>query len=408
MIRVFSVSALLIVGLSACSLLPSKNPGQSGQTVDVRTVKPSSRTFPPVPKRRPWNAETGEVNLSSVRTVPRRYERFPVSVLKRRPRFYVYDGPSEEPSAPLVEAVAERSGAKTHRVKAGDTLFSLSRAYGVSVRALVTQNDLKEPYTLGIGQTVVIPESREHLVVKGDTIYSLSLRYNLSITELVERNSLQEPYTLFVGQRLELPGAVEQRVLEQQNTENQEVAVRFEEVPQVTEPTVTVSVPAQDTLTVRQATVLPKRRPAPRTATASNAAQRPSVPEPLARSSDRFLRPVQGKIISGFGPKADGIFNDGINIAVKSGTPVRAAENGVVVYAGSRLKGFGQMLLIKHAEGWLTTYAHNSELLVRQGDVVKRGQPVARVGQTGNVDRPQLHFEIRRGEKSLNPVLYLN
>lgn len=117
--------------------------------------------------------------------------------------------------------------------------------------------------------------------------------------------------------------------------------------------------------------------------------------------------PVRGPILSSFGPKEIGYHNDGINIAAKSGSYVRAAESGVVVHAGRKIKGFGRLILIRHSNGWITAYAHNSSILVKKGQAVKRGQAIARVGQSGGVDRPQLHFEMRKGSRAVNPVRYL-
>lgn len=113
--------------------------------------------------------------------------------------------------------------------------------------------------------------------------------------------------------------------------------------------------------------------------------------------------PVNGRVISGFGPKGGGLHNDGLNIAAPRGTPVLAAENGIVVYAGSELRGFGNLLLVNHADGWMTAYAHNEALLVKRGDIVRRGQAIARVGSTGSVDTPQLHFEVRRNSRPVDP-----
>jgi murein DD-endopeptidase MepM/ murein hydrolase activator NlpD len=112
---------------------------------------------------------------------------------------------------------------------------------------------------------------------------------------------------------------------------------------------------------------------------------------------------VRGRVVSDFGPKEGGLHNDGLNLAAPRGSFVRAAENGVVAYAGNELAGFGNLLLVKHADGWTTAYAHNEALLVRRGELVKRGQPIARIGSTGNVAEPQLHFEIRRGKTPVNP-----
>ena len=117
--------------------------------------------------------------------------------------------------------------------------------------------------------------------------------------------------------------------------------------------------------------------------------------------------PVKGRLIAGFGPAGKGLNNDGINIGAPLGTQVRAAENGVVAYAGSELKGFGNLLLIRHADGITTAYAHNQKLLINRGDEVKRGQLIATVGKTGNVDSPQLHFEVRVGTQAVDPMGYL-
>jgi len=121
-------------------------------------------------------------------------------------------------------------------------------------------------------------------------------------------------------------------------------------------------------------------------------------------SGRKFLLPVNGKLTARFGSVSNGLHNDGINIAAPRGTPVRAAQNGVVAYAGNELKGFGNLLLIRHANGWMTAYAHNDVLLVKRGDQVKRGQVIARVGSTGNVATPQLHFELRHNTEAVDPT----
>ncbi|WP_343868144.1 M23 family metallopeptidase, partial [Caenispirillum bisanense] len=131
------------------------------------------------------------------------------------------------------------------------------------------------------------------------------------------------------------------------------------------------------------------------------------VGEPPARAGGRFAWPVKGPVLAGYGPAGPGLHNDGINIAVPTGTPVKASENGVVVYAGNELKGFGNLLLLKHDGGWMTAYAHNSELLVPRGATVKKGDVIAKSGATGNVDRPQVHFELRKGTKAVDPTKYL-
>jgi murein DD-endopeptidase MepM/ murein hydrolase activator NlpD len=129
---------------------------------------------------------------------------------------------------------------------------------------------------------------------------------------------------------------------------------------------------------------------------------------PPKRSSGRFAWPAEGPVISPFGAKPGGLQNDGINIALPKGAPVHAAENGVVAYAGNEIRGFGNLLLIKHDGGWMSAYGHNDRLLVKQGDKVKRGQVIARAGATGAVSSPQLHFELRKAGGAVDPLAYLD
>ena len=120
-----------------------------------------------------------------------------------------------------------------------------------------------------------------------------------------------------------------------------------------------------------------------------------------------FRWPVRGRVIAGFGPTPNGLQNDGINLAVPEGTPVKAAEDGVVSYAGNGLAGDGNLILIRHSNGYSTVYAHAKELLVNRDDQIKRGQVIAHSGQTGNVNAPQLHFEVRKGVTPLDPMRFL-
>jgi murein DD-endopeptidase MepM/ murein hydrolase activator NlpD len=133
----------------------------------------------------------------------------------------------------------------------------------------------------------------------------------------------------------------------------------------------------------------------------------PDLGPPPPRSSQRFLWPVKGQVIVAFGPRNGGLHNDGINIRAARGATVKAAENGVVAYVGNELRGFGNLLLIKHADGWMSAYAHNDAILVKTGDRVRRGQAISQVGSTGNVAQPQLHFELRRGSRAVDPLRYL-
>jgi murein DD-endopeptidase MepM/ murein hydrolase activator NlpD len=139
---------------------------------------------------------------------------------------------------------------------------------------------------------------------------------------------------------------------------------------------------------------------------AEAAPQQQVIPAPADGPGMRW--PVRGKVISEYGPKPNGLKNEGINIAVPEGTGVRAADGGVVAYAGNELKGYGNLVLIRHEGGWVTAYAHAKELFVKRGDIVKRGDVIAKAGQTGSVSSPQLHFEVRKGATAMDPMKFLN
>ncbi|HEY0418989.1 MAG TPA: M23 family metallopeptidase, partial [Acetobacteraceae bacterium] len=157
--------------------------------------------------------------------------------------------------------------------------------------------------------------------------------------------------------------------------------------------------------------------PAPPPAAPSPAAQPAAPPavaaapqapvEPPARGGGRFQWPTSGPIVSDFGPKPDGLHNDGINIGAEKGAPVIAAENGVVAYSGNELRGYGNLLLVRHADGWVTAYAHLDQMLVERGARVKRGEKIGTVGQSGGVTAPQLHFEVRKGSRAVDPRDFL-
>ena len=169
-------------------------------------------------------------------------------------------------------------------------------------------------------------------------------------------------------------------------------------------PSVIASEPAPSPPPAKAQTAAPE--PAPTSGPTRRIARGP-VPEPPPRAGRTFQWPVRGLVLANFGPQPGGLHNDGMNIAAPAGTPVHAADNGVVAYAGNELRGFGNLLLIKHAGGWVSAYAHNDKLLVKRGEEVKRGQTIARVGSTGSVTQPQLHFQLRRGQHAVDPKPYL-
>ncbi len=292
-------------------------------------------------------------------------------------------------------------------VAAGDTLFSLAQMYGTTTDELIRINNLVAPYTLIVGQKLNVPvatqaaavqtisvpaqpttttrvELQEITVAAGDTLYSLSRKYFVPVNDLAVMNNLSAPFTLSVGQKLR--------------------------VPNLSTAPVRSTVSASGTTTVVAGGKTAVTGKAPVTAqTKEKISSDPTqkLPTISARSSSKFSWPVQGKILSGYGAKSDGLFNDGINIAATRGTAVKAAENGVVAYAGNEVKGMGNLIIVQHSGGWMTVYAHLDSMTVRRGTKVSVGQKIGTVGETGKVDQPQLHFEIRKGTKAYNPSSYL-
>lgn len=282
-----------------------------------------------------------------------------------------------------------------YAVQRGDTVFGIARKFEVPLRSVIDANALQPPYTLRVGQTVQVPSQKIHVVEPGNTVYGISRAYGVDLSELVRLNDIPQPYTIAVGQRLVLPTASgSQSAAVPLRAPEPEAGLDAEEPSRA--PTTSETAPA---------TTVPQGQPAP-TATPElpEVAMPAAIPTPPARSGGKFAWPLEGKVISPYGPTTDGLHNDGINIEAPSGAPIRAAENGVVAYVGNELRGFGNLLLIKHADGWVTAYAHTQSFLVKRGDRVTRGQEVARVGRSGNVDRPQLHFEIRKGSRAIDPA----
>lgn len=293
--------------------------------------------------------------------------------------------------------------AGVHIVGTGDNLWTIAERYKLSLQDIVHMNRLAPPYHLQPGQRLRLPPPQSYKVRAGDTLYHISRTFNVSMTELARLNNLSAPYSVAQGRVLRLPsvrggdkaGVATQKAAQQAPTMPARAApkVEAEKLPEV------------------KGAASPKAFPAPTVPTDIATAPPPrpvKIPDTTPpRAGDKFAWPVSGKIISTYGPKKDGLHNDGINIAAARGAPVRAAENGVIVYAGSELKGFGNLILIRHADRWMSAYAHMDHLRVARGQTVKQGDVIGVVGTSGTVTTPQLHFEIRRGTQALNPVIWL-
>lgn len=327
--------------------------------------------------------------------------------------------------APVTRGPVASGCGATVTTYSGDTVYSIARRCNVSVRELIEANRLQAPYQIYPGMVLRVPGgSGEYVVQKGDTLIVVSRKLGVDFQTLARTNGKTAPYTIYVGEKLRVPGAYSapSRTTQASSSNNSGTLVIASPNAQggakapSKAPTTTMSrlpdpEPAQ-TQTAQNAPVVPEARPssAPAQPASQPTAQQqaslpPPPPPPMAGKG--FVWPLRGEVLNEFGPMAKGQHNDGVNIAAPRGTPVKAAENGVVAYVGNELKGFGNLLLIKHADGWMTAYAHNDQLLVHKGEQVRRGQQIATVGSSGNVTQPQLHFELRRGTEAVNPYDYI-
>jgi murein DD-endopeptidase MepM/ murein hydrolase activator NlpD len=309
--------------------------------------------------------------------------------------------------APVIQ-YRQREGAQStgaHTVEKGDTVGNLAERYRLDIRDIMVVNNLQPPYALQPGQRLKLPPPRTYRVRGGDTIYGVSRMFNVSTTQIARLNTLNAPFALSKGQILNLPSVTETPVAIQPQT-----AVSFMPPPVAAGEGVSIPPPVTSGGIIREelappvasGTAIPA--PVPQIARPSLEARVPDITPP--RSSTRFMRPVEGITLSSYGPKPDGLHNDGMNIKAPKGAPVRAAENGVVVYADN-MKGYGNMVLIRHADRWMTAYGHLDNILIERGATVNRGQAIGTVGSSGSVSEPQLHFEVRRGVNALNPEKYM-
>jgi murein DD-endopeptidase MepM/ murein hydrolase activator NlpD len=334
--------------------------------------------------------------------------------------------PPAQPRLETTGTVAPRSVAATHPhggttiiVGTSDTLEVLAQRYHVTPAAILAANGYKGPRTLSPGQQLIIPNAgvatapvaaapatrpvasaatSVHVVNHGDTLAGIAHRNHVSVTELARANNLDANTPLKQGMRLTVPAA---RTAEAAPVAPQPVAT-LQPVPVTTigGSRLAAATPAQPQQTAHLAQANPAPDPV-------EAAPAPKLSETTS-ALPTFRWPVRGKVITGYGAKTNGKSNDGINVAVPEGTPIKAAEDGVVAYSGNELKGYGNLVLVRHSNGYVTAYAHASELLVKRGDTIKRGQVIAKSGQSGEVGSPQLHFEIRKGSTPVDPLQFLN
>jgi len=320
---------------------------------------------------------------------------------------------------------------REYTVRAGDTVYGISRQFNLDSSELVRLNAIPAPYTIQVGQVLRLPSARQGGAPP--TQVAAAPPQAAPPPQRPAAAPAQRPQVAALppaGTAAPPPAAAPRRSIETVELPPQEPAAQPSQQPAAgARPAPPASAAVSPVKKGIDAAELPPPGSAPAAAPAPSQAAPPqttpaappqtqvaALPPPAApapppveakpppRTSSRFAWPLSGGILSAFGPKPGGTHNDGINIGAPKGTPVTAADDGIVAYAGNELRGFGNLLLVRHADGWVTAYAHLDQMLVERGARVSRGQRIGTVGATGNVRGPQLHFEIRQGNRAVDPI----
>jgi murein DD-endopeptidase MepM/ murein hydrolase activator NlpD len=428
----------LAVGLAGCSAdttrfgNPNANPFASrssapsemtGSVQPAPTSRISAQSLPPPPNAsRP--ASVASVGVSGGGNGMGSYTPSPSYSAPPPQPVYAAPPPPPLPAHEVTGSIQHRphpgwswEGGTAVVVAPGETAESLANKYGVPASAIMEANGLRSPRDIRPGQRLVIPKyshtlaaapppaphhhtpvppaepaaasakANVHIVTRGETLMSISRRYHTPVTQIAAANKIAPQTHLKIGDRIFIPG---------QMTASRSAAPP---APKVQAPRVEAQAP--------HPFVTAEAAPTARVAVAGTQATVAAAAPTAAAKALAFRWPVRGRVIATFGQKPNGQRNDGIDLAVPQGTDVRAAEDGIVAYAGNELKGYGNLILIRHENGFVTAYANTSEILVKRNDRVHRGQVIAKSGQTGGVQVPQLHFEIRKGSSPVDPSQYL-
>ncbi len=372
-----SIAALPVLGLAAC--IP-----QVDRPVGYGAQQGTYRGPPPPPRRDEAASGRDEPQGGRYDTQPQDVPGRDTSAVTRLP------APRPAWEARPVSADAKTIPDSVYVVQPGDTLGRVVDRSGASIEAIARANDLGAPYTIRAGQRLTIPGGRYHQVRRGETGIAIARAYGVEWSRIVSANALVEPYVLRADQRIQIPGAPGGGT------------------PSAAERAQAFKLDIDDILTGGEPALASNQAPAkpiatPRRVLPSNAV----VTGPARLASGGFLWPVDGKVVKRFGHGATGERNDGIKIAVPVSTPIHAAADGVVAYVGDGIAALGGLVIVKHGGGWTSVYGHASKLLVQRGQSVKRGQTIALSGDTGFADRPELHFELRKGRTPVDPTTQL-
>lgn len=324
---------------------------------------------------------------------------------------------------------------KIHTVKSGDAIDSIARDLGTTRKDLVEDNDLKAPYVIRPGQKLKGPATTDKAYVaeSGDTLAGVAKRFNVSVSALSKENNLRSGASLKKGQKVVLPDGYKDKgpIRTTVTTPAPRPAAPIGSTTTAQAPTPgassTAGLPSSPRPYTPSGSTPPSSYPRPSAPVATQPVAPPPAPSrPIIESSaplteaeiaaagrGRFLWPLRGELINGFGPNGPGQRFDGLNIRAPVGTPVKAAAGGDVVYAGNQVPGFGNLVLIKHTDGWVTAYAHLSTTSVKMRQTIAQGEQLGTVGQTGDAPEPMLHFEVRYAPtpkdkaKPVDPALVL-
>ncbi|MEM8695890.1 MAG: peptidoglycan DD-metalloendopeptidase family protein [Pseudomonadota bacterium] len=307
--------------------------------------------------------------------------------------------PPVAPSAPqsltpawetqTVTANATEIDATRYTVRAGDTLSAIARRTGSSIDAIARANTIAPPYLIRPGQRLDIPAGRYHEVQRGETGIGIARSYGVDWSQVATLNRLEEPFILRAGQRILLPSAA---VVSGMTRAQRAAAFNLD---------------IDDIVTGGEPALAENEPTTPPTRTARQTLPSDAAVRSPANFTGRFGWPLTGRIIAPFGEGSEGVRNNGINIAATRGTPVLASADGVVLYAGDEIQVHGGLVLLNHGDGWITAYGNMDDLQVTRGQRVERGQIIARASDSGQVDQPQLHFEIRRNRQPVDPARHL-
>ena len=280
----------------------------------------------------------------------------------------------------------------SYTVRAGDSIYSIARKHGVHPEDIAAANGMKDVTKVNFGQTLRMPGGRSAQAKPA---------FNPKIAGSTKVAALQQTKPALGGKA---PASAGAPIL---NDADQDALPETGDDPAaMNEPAVDPATPAAKTAPAALATK--KNGPIDPASKKLASVEATAADDASVPSDGRFRWPVRGRIIGKFGPTGKaGAPNEGIDMAVPQGTEVHAAENGVVAYAGDELKGYGRLVLIRHADNWVTAYAHNDEILVKRGDSIRRGQIIAKSGKSGGVDQPLVHFELRKGSQPVDPMPHM-